>query len=304
MYAKILVGYDGRERSEDALALARSLAEALGAELVIASIYPHDPFPRTYIAEYEAHLRRDTEELLVKLRSGFTGNLQTRAEGATSPARGLHDLAEEESADLIVIGSSAHGALGRILAGSTGQSLLRGAPCAVAVAPASFASTEGAFRSLAVAFDGSPEADVALRAAETLAGRLDASLLLLTVVRPPDFGAVLQYTGSGTAANYSYTDHEEHTRERMRAVLDGALEAVPSEVEARGKLLSGDPADEISRHVDQRVDLLVTGSRGYGPLKRVLLGGFATELIHSSPCPVLVVPRGAPVDAGSQMAAG
>jgi nucleotide-binding universal stress UspA family protein len=38
-------------------------------------------------------------------------------------------------------------------------------------------------------------------------------------------------------------------------------------------------------------DLLVTGSRGYGPLRRVLIGSVSTPLMHSAPCPVMVVPR-------------
>src|SRR3712207_3944958 len=153
MYRKIIVGYDGRERSEDALTLGRALAEATGAELVVASIFPHDPFARTYVAEYESYLRRDTEEELEKLSARLGGDLRTTAGGAASPARGLHDLAEQEDADLIAIGSSEYGALGRIVAGSTGRALLHGAPCAIAVAPAGFSAAGGPqrFSSIGVA---------------------------------------------------------------------------------------------------------------------------------------------------------
>ena len=38
-------------------------------------------------------------------------------------------------------------------------------------------------------------------------------------------------------------------------------------------------------------DLLVLGSRGYGPLKRVLLGGVSAKVVDEAACPVLVVPR-------------
>ena len=40
------------------------------------------------------------------------------------------------------------------------------------------------------------------------------------------------------------------------------------------------------------VDLLVCGSRGYGPLGSVLLGGVSRRLVHRAACPVIVVPRG------------
>jgi nucleotide-binding universal stress UspA family protein len=38
--------------------------------------------------------------------------------------------------------------------------------------------------------------------------------------------------------------------------------------------------------------LLVVGSCGYGPLRRVLLGSVAASLLHAAPCPVIVCPRG------------
>ncbi len=44
-------------------------------------------------------------------------------------------------------------------------------------------------------------------------------------------------------------------------------------------------------------DLLVVGSRGYGPVLRVLLGSVSTRLIHIAPCPVLVIPRPEPAAA-------
>ena len=44
---------------------------------------------------------------------------------------------------------------------------------------------------------------------------------------------------------------------------------------------------------DALLDLLVIGSRGYGPVRRTLLGGVSAEVTRTSACPVLVVPRGA-----------
>jgi nucleotide-binding universal stress UspA family protein len=44
---------------------------------------------------------------------------------------------------------------------------------------------------------------------------------------------------------------------------------------------------------EHEVDLLVCGSRGYGPMRRVLLGGVLRKLIRRAACPVVVVPRGA-----------
>jgi nucleotide-binding universal stress UspA family protein len=52
-----------------------------------------------------------------------------------------------------------------------------------------------------------------------------------------------------------------------------------------------DPADVLIR-VSENLDLLVCGSRGYGPLRAVLLGGVSRRLAADARCPVIVLPRG------------
>ncbi|MEO8687762.1 MAG: universal stress protein [Solirubrobacteraceae bacterium] len=47
------------------------------------------------------------------------------------------------------------------------------------------------------------------------------------------------------------------------------------------------------------VDLLVIGSRAYGPLRAVLLGGVSGKVIRSASCPVIVIPNGAQSGIGS-----
>ena len=76
----------------------------------------------------------------------------------------------------------------------------------------------------------------------------------------------------------------------METVIQAALDSIPEEVEATGAVVAGG-VDELG---DQPgVDLLVVGSRGYGPLRRVLLGSTAAALIHHAKYPVIVFPRGA-----------
>ncbi len=79
---------------------------------------------------------------------------------------------------------------------------------------------------------------------------------------------------------------------RYQAALDAALARLPPGVEATGEILSGDVVDCLSALDDRDVDVLVCGSRGYGPVRRVLLGGVAARLIRQAAAPVVVVPRG------------
>jgi nucleotide-binding universal stress UspA family protein len=78
-------------------------------------------------------------------------------------------------------------------------------------------------------------------------------------------------------------------------VLEQALARVPEALGAKRRMLEGDPADAVAG-ATQDVDLLLVGSRAYGPLRRALLGSVSARLMRSSPCPVLVLPRDAGED--------
>jgi nucleotide-binding universal stress UspA family protein len=73
-----------------------------------------------------------------------------------------------------------------------------------------------------------------------------------------------------------------------RAELELAVEAVP---DADGAFLIGDPATELARETEIS-DLLVVGSRSYGPVGAVLLGEVSGRLVKAAMCPVLILPNG------------
>jgi nucleotide-binding universal stress UspA family protein len=53
----------------------------------------------------------------------------------------------------------------------------------------------------------------------------------------------------------------------------------------------GDPAAVLAEASADRLDLLVLGSRDYGPVRSVLLGGVGHAVLRAAACPVIVVPR-------------
>jgi nucleotide-binding universal stress UspA family protein len=165
--------------------------------------------------------------------------------------------------------------------GSVANSLLNGAPTDVAVAPHGYAEGDhGPLREIAVGYDGAPESELALRRAEALAKRSNARLELITVVRPPVSGPML--------APGVYTPQVPPEPEK---VIEAGLRSVDRALAARTRRIEGDPGPELAKACEDGTDLLVVGSRGYGPMTRVLLGSVSRQVAQKAPCPVLVARR-------------
>ena len=84
--------------------------------------------------------------------------------------------------------------------------------------------------------------------------------------------------------------HEDYEA-RQREGLDEAVAAMPSDVRVETGFTAGSPSHELAAQ-SELVDLMVVGSRGYGPRAAVLLGGVTHTLLRKAACPVVVLPRG------------
>ena len=295
---KILIGVDGSERSEDAVAFGRALALAAGAPVILASAQRSDPF-RPGAHAHEIFLREEAKSTLARLAPAFddVDAVESRPLVAnTSPAHALQALAEQEDAGIIVVGSSHTGRLGRVLPGSTAERLLHGAPCPVAVVPLGYEpARHRRVRSWAAPTGRPRTARLRSGAAEDLALALSASLRVMQVIEPLarlyDSGEMPFNVPEINASIYADTE-----RELMQRVSH-----LSSGLQSEGTLHSGGPADVLIG-LSETVDILVMGSRGYGPLKAVLLGGVSGQVIRSAACPVVVVPRQAASAVGSVFA--
>jgi nucleotide-binding universal stress UspA family protein len=86
-------------------------------------------------------------------------------------------------------------------------------------------------------------------------------------------------------------DHEAPRRADAQAPLTRGLDAC-GDPSATGEVLDGEPAVALAT-ASTDLDLLVCGSRGFGPLRTLLLGGTSHAVVRRAACPVLVVPPGA-----------
>jgi nucleotide-binding universal stress UspA family protein len=270
----ILVGYDPQRLDYAPVEFGVAMARLTGAPLVVVSIQlgvPSIPVtgePLQYaVGQPEEDLVVDcspaVEQVEVELRA-LGVPVECRAIKERSAAKGLHEAAED--AGLLVVGSSRRAGVERVLAGaSTAERLLSGSPCPVALVPKSWRRDTRPCV-IGVGYVHSEEARLALRGAHALARHIGATLRVLTAVKE--------------------SEHRESVEQEVRAVV-ASLDGVPADTE----VLVGDPSEVLVKASEQ-LDLLVLGSRAYGPLRSVLLGSVSRRVTAGAHCPVIVVPRG------------
>ena len=280
MIERILIGYDGSEQARDAVLLGADLAARLEADAILGVCVDRPGRP---LAAEEADALLDGAASLapeVDLRRAVTTD--------SSPADGLRRLVSEARADLLVVGSTHRGPIGRVLPGSTALRLIGSVSCPLAVAPRTSPGENRAPADgdVAVAYDGSPEAIEALRFGARLASQLSAPLHVLGAlgVRPGSPPALLDRVG--TPASEEGAEH----RDRLRRAVESAVAGLPVELDVRQVLLEGPPASAIPVHEMAAGGLLVTGSHRRGPLVSLLLGSVSDALTEASPWPVVIVP--------------
>ncbi|HSC02317.1 MAG TPA: universal stress protein [Solirubrobacteraceae bacterium] len=276
MFRNVLVGVGDADGGRDAIALAKMLLAAMG-ELTLAHVY-RDGSPGPWrMADVQAQEERERDREMLE-RAGAEAGVQARIRwrGAPSIGRGLHEIAETIDADLLVVGSSRRGLLGRAALGDDTRAALNGAPCAIAIAPAGYGSEPPVLvREIGVGFDGSPESEHALGVARGLATEMGAMLSAFQAISIPT------YLAHGHGAPGSTP---------LRQLVDDARAAIASHEGVEPHAAYGDPVEELTLY-SASLDLLVVGSRSYGPVGRLIHGSTAQHLARSARSPLLVLTR-------------
>lgn len=252
-------------------------------------MYPeeHQPGARRPDLEWATYVREQAEIIQQRARDTAGDAALYRQVASTSAAHGLADLAENVEAAMVIVGASREIGLARSLLGSSAERLLHGATAPVTVLPAGW--RQGApdrIARIGVAYIDTRDALEALRVAVRAALRIPARLTLYTVLgRSPERYSYLV----GRSEEQAYADM---ARDSFGRALEFAAAGVPPEIEPQTVLLEGAVVESLAALGPDDVDLLVCGSRGYGPARRVLLGGVSSRLIRRARLPVTVVPRG------------
>jgi nucleotide-binding universal stress UspA family protein len=276
MFRNVIVAVNDSPAARDAIALATDLIDSTGA-LALAHVTLGDPRPsHASGTAFQASQRLLSLEVIeaVATRAGVTATPLTSV--ARSVGRGLHELAEREHCDLLVVGSSSRAFFDRVVIGDDTRDALNGAPCAVAIAPSGYARHAAQLREIGVAYDGSPESEDGLATARALAVALEARISAFEAVNIP----------AGTLGAYG---------PEFGDAVDAIVRTARERIEALGSIEAhaayGPVIEELALY-SASVDLLVVGSRGYGPLGRLVHGSTSAGLARTARCPLLVLPRG------------
>ena len=273
MFNNVLIGIDGRQGGRDAIALAKQLASAeanLTLGHVCTAVRVRGAVELLQIQRAEAQQLLEHERELAEI------DAQLLVRGPRSVGPGLHELAEITEADLLVVGCAPHAMVGRVVVGDDSRAALDRSPCAIGIAPLGYSLAPRRLHRLGVGFDGSPESEIALRTAREFAAMYSGAIKAIRVVSleevrddkpiPPDWSSAIEEL------------IERHSEEL--AQFNGV----------EGAVTYGGPREGLIQAAND-LDLLIVGSRGYGPIGRLFQGSVSRYLVGRVTCPLLVLPR-------------
>jgi nucleotide-binding universal stress UspA family protein len=288
----IVCGVDGSKAARDAASAAALLAGALGHRLVLVHAverfsalgYAIDPYAFEGQRRYEA-LKEAGERLLEGLAGDLElGSSAVRRVEVGEPSHVLVEVAEEEGAEMVVVGTRARGRLASAILGSVSSAAVSQSSCPVLVVPPGGEVGTG---TLVCAVDDSSAARTAARVARSLGNSLGAGVILVHAVPtafPPGTSAVPR-----GQAELAEAEHRDAQAFLAALALE---EGFGPDIERR--VVFGSQADAIRGLADEvSAALVIVGTRRRGGLRAALAGSVSLDLKGDSSRPVLLVPAGA-----------
>lgn len=307
----VLVGVDGSDPSMHALDWAIAEAARLGWDLHIVCAYSMPSFTAAsldggYAALDDTAVLEGAKAVLEEAhqRAAASGVTATSAVTAGDPAGVLVDMSKEYR--LVVVGTSSQGGFTGRLLGTVSSALPAHSYCPTVVVP--FLGADGQrvgpssvvtqtglspvndrplmpIRRIVVGVDGSPTAELALRAALAQADVWDCELVAVAGVPVGSSVGMLAWLPAAV-------DHEAvlaDVAEGLAVIVDRVQAGFPGR-EVRRIVLDGTGA-ELLTEFSTASDLVVVGSRGRGGFAGLLLGSTSQAVLHHAKCPVMVVTK-------------
>ncbi len=281
-----LLVVDGSDNAYEAVHAMKYLAQAEQLTLLHALDVPRPAYPMMVpeVAEelyrsLEQSMREDGERLLDRVQSllPMHAGPTTKQLRIGSPAEMIVATAEEQKADLIVMGARGLGPIKERLLGSVSHRILTLAPCATLIVN----GPVKAMKNILLPLQGLSDAEAAIRFLQLKPFHDPVEITLLTVLpstQPPWPVEAAAAETLEKQALESARGYIESVTERLRALG----------YQAHGLAVLGTPSAMILQEATNlRADLILMGTSGRQGITRFVLGSVSHALLHKMPCPVL-----------------
>ncbi len=274
---RILIGVDGSQAAEVACEFVANRTWPTATRIDLVGVVPRELIRRDRVTVRDAVIQAvgDRGDSLRK-----AGISVSTAIIDGDPADSLADRAGSTFVDLIVVGNRGRGPLSSAVMGSVSASLIDHAPCPVLVARSPRATR------MVLASDGTTSS---LRIPQILAAWRPAfsgiPVEVISVV--PHEAFITPWAPEGDSTPDGRRSDAVHHQEVAEHVADALMDLG---WHAAAIVAEGDPASEIlAASRGWHADLIVTGSRGMGTIRRLLQGSVAHEVMMHTHSSVLVM---------------
>jgi len=296
MFDRIIIAVDGSDEARHVARRGLQFAQGFDATVDVLSVVEQKALRLTETAAENAQLRERGEGALTEieeLASEFSQTVTTKLlEG--KPAVRISEYADEQDADLIVVGRQGLTGLGRRLLGGVTERVLHRSdvPMLVIYGEDKGADVEADYSRVLITTDGSENAEVAIPHGTAIAQRHGSDVHVLNVV---DLQAAGGAFNAGGLEKEFLKRLDARGQEAVDSVADKIEESTPDlTVETaveRTASFEGAAAGVREYVAENEIDLVIMGSHGRSNLNRQLLGSVASTVLRTVGVPVLVVKR-------------
>lgn len=277
----IVFATDFEAPASRALPFALALARQYGAHLYAAHVIPQEAYAYASPESVERIFNEAKDFASYRLKQTITPLQQRGLQCDMVVSNGevpeiIQDLADQYRADLLVLGTSSRGGVGKFFLGSVAEELIRESSCAVlTVGPEVVSLSSEGIRQIICATDFSLAAQRATEMAVAMSSEYDAHLSFIHVVEH-------------ASNNFPHL--------MLRMLEKRVRDTIPPEPELfrEPEILveTGNVAERILRLIsDLTADLIVMGVRGAGAFAQTAsrFGSTAHKVISQARCPVLTL---------------
>lgn len=289
----IITGFSASRQGSAPINLAAQLARTTGEKIIAAVVVERalppgvNPIEDQFQGHVAAQATESLERKIDRVRADL--DISVVVQYAPSVPRGLMELADQHTADLVVVGSSSSGLLGRVALGSVTDRLVHTAAVPVAIAPRGYPLSPVPIQRLTAAYGGAADAVGLIATTAELAQRWSVRMRIASfTVRP------LRMFGGSIEPSAENLVVQQWSRQTMDSALKQlndarAAVAIPDvDVVVGAGTEWREAVDSIAWETG---DLLLLGSGAAGPAAQVFLGSAASKIIRHAPVPVMIMPR-------------